>query len=52
MLNNNKPSLISVRQMVLKVSFLSEKFAHDGRFFTIFLPDSNVYITLITKTHL
>ena len=48
----NKPSLISIHQMVMKVSFLNEKSAQDGRFFTKFLPDSNFYITLITKTHL
>ena len=28
----NKPSLISIHQMVVKVSFLSEKSAHDGSF--------------------
>ena len=28
----NKPSLISIHQMVVKVSFLREKSANDGRF--------------------
>ena len=46
----NKPSLISIRQMVVKVSFLSEKFEHDGCFYYI-LPDRNFNITLITKAH-
>ena len=46
----NKPSLISIHQMVVKVSFLSEKSAHDESFFTKFLSDSNFHITLITKT--
>ena len=32
----NKPSLISIHQMVVKVSFLSEKSAHDGRFSVYF----------------
>ena len=32
----NKPSLISIHQMVVKVSFLSEKSAHDGRFVVCF----------------
>ena len=41
----NKPSLISIHQMVVKVSFLSEKSAHDGSF--LFLPDGNFYITLL-----
>ena len=41
----NEPSLISVHQMVVKVSFPSEKFAHDGRFlvYVINLLD-NVYL--------
>ena len=41
----SKASLISIHQMVVKVSFPSEKSAHDGRFL-------DFYITLITKTHL
>ena len=30
----NKPSPISIPQMVMKMSFLSEKSEHDGRFLT------------------
>ena len=37
-----KPSLISIHQMVVKVSFLSEKSAHDGR--------SLVYSSLIATS--
>ena len=43
----NKPSLISICQMVVKVSFLSEKPEHNGCF-TAFLPDSNFHVILIT----
>ena len=32
----NKLSLISIHQMVVKVSFLSEKSAHQGRFLVCF----------------
>ena len=31
-----KPSLISIHEMVVKVSFLSEKPAHDGGFLVYF----------------
>ena len=36
--NKTKPSLISIHEMVAKVSFLSEKSVHDGRFY-YFVPD-------------